>query len=251
MDPTAKPNPLSEPTTDHSSSGKMDVLNLPKDPLVLGQHLVHELGLGDSTDTLGRWMAYHVAEQIQLVDQAPTEEARYALQLAAIETILKIWEHRTVLPGNANPLGNFGNALEVLETLQPQKNPFTFGIHYREIKIEQIAGNLYNDMSRLILMLLLKEPLSHYPITVNETALNNLGEDERTAFNALQYWLGVLIQRNEGENEVDDEPTEMLDEKDIASHELTVNSLVLSLIDDIEGHLARLRTVLTGQSDVE
>ena len=79
----------------------------PKDVLGLGQHLVRELGFEDSVDTLGRWMAHHVAELMDKAKNGPTKTERLTGGKDAVATILKIWKHRAFLPGVSYPLAKY------------------------------------------------------------------------------------------------------------------------------------------------
>jgi hypothetical protein len=67
----------------------------PKDVLGLGRHLVRELGFEDGVDTLGRWMAHHLAELIDKAENGVCATERVEARKSATETILKVWEHRT------------------------------------------------------------------------------------------------------------------------------------------------------------
>ena len=55
----------------------------------LGDHIVHRLGLEDSVDTLGRWMAHRIAELIEQAEDGDEETKREATDL-----ILRCWERR-------------------------------------------------------------------------------------------------------------------------------------------------------------
>lgn len=83
----------------------------------LGEHLVRELGLVGSNDTLGRWMAHHVAELMDAAKNAKTPKARKEATETATDTILKIWGNRTKLPGDAYPLARYRKVLKVLDDL--------------------------------------------------------------------------------------------------------------------------------------
>jgi hypothetical protein len=59
----------------------------------LGERIIEELGLEESTDTLSRWMAHHIAEAI-----TRAEKGRRKDKDEAAELILELWEHRTSWP---------------------------------------------------------------------------------------------------------------------------------------------------------
>jgi hypothetical protein len=87
--------------------------------LELGRHLVRELDLERGVDTLGRWMAQHLAELIDEAESGTTEGQRLKARKLATETILKVWEHRACVPGKVYPLKDSEHVLEVLELLRP------------------------------------------------------------------------------------------------------------------------------------
>lgn len=80
----------------------MEISKPPTDVLALGQYLVSEMGLDDSGDTLGRWMAHHIAELIVLSANAPTVECLKAKRLAKA-AIKRLWNHCASQPGNVYP----------------------------------------------------------------------------------------------------------------------------------------------------
>ena len=64
--------------------------------LELGRKLTKELGIDQSVDTLGRWMAHYIAELIQDAEKASAEE-RPAKMRACCDAILNLWKHRHTL----------------------------------------------------------------------------------------------------------------------------------------------------------
>jgi hypothetical protein len=87
--------------------------------LELGRKLTRELGLDQSVDTLGRWMAYYIAELIQDAEKANAEE-RPAKMRACSEAILSLWKHRHELPNGKRPFGELEPILRALESLDPE-----------------------------------------------------------------------------------------------------------------------------------
>jgi len=79
--------------------------------VALGQKIVAELNLEPGVDTLARWMAHHLAEVLLRAENAKGEDKEKAEQECRA-LILKIWAHRTALPGR--PLESF---LPILQTL--------------------------------------------------------------------------------------------------------------------------------------
>jgi hypothetical protein len=177
-----------------SSSEKTERSKPPKDVLGLGQHLVHELGFDDHRDTLGRWMAHHVAELIQETEKASTPTSRLKARKSASETILKIWEHRKSLPGNAYPLAPYEDVIKVLNLLRPDNNPFSFFKHRPDIKRNQIAADLFDNLSRLVIALLLMNISSRKnSAEASAAAIKALPKTEQDVFVALRQWHDIFV----------------------------------------------------------
>lgn len=89
--------------------------------LELGRKLTKELGIDQSVDTLGRWMAYYIAELIQDAEKASAEE-RPAKMRACCDTILNLWKHRHMLPNGKRPFEELYPLLRTLESLNPEND---------------------------------------------------------------------------------------------------------------------------------
>lgn len=87
--------------------------------VALGKKFVAELDLGDSVDTLGRWMAHHIAELVQEAEAA-TGDDRLAKQAHLRDAILALWAHRFELPSGMQPLVEFEPILSALASLDPE-----------------------------------------------------------------------------------------------------------------------------------
>ena len=159
----------------------------PKDPLELGRHLVRELGLADSTDTLERWMAHHVAELIDEAEKAPTKTARLKARAHATEVILKIWEHRTTLPGESYPLARYKDVVRVLQSLRPANNPFR---RLRDLgRREEIAADILDNLSNLVMVVLLSRLVpSADAAKPSNVASAALSEAEQDVLRELESW---------------------------------------------------------------
>ena len=161
----------------------------PKDVLGLGRHLVCELGFEDGVDTLGRWMAHHLAELISEAENGSTAVRRTKARKEAVATILKIWDHRTSLPGKAYPLAPYRDVLRVIDRLQPDSNPFRYFGRHADNKKEQLAADLFDGLSRLIIALLLMKIASgEKSVEAHTSATEALSETEQHVLTALQQW---------------------------------------------------------------
>lgn len=85
----------------------------------LGKALVDELGLDQSTDTLGRWMAHYIAERITAAENATGQEKSKA-EKECYDGVLKLWQHRAFLPNGHRPFENFEPIFQTFERLDPE-----------------------------------------------------------------------------------------------------------------------------------
>ena len=103
-------------TPEFSSSEPMGRRIRSDSVLALGQKFVNELGLDQSVDTLGRWMAHYIAEKIEAAESA-TGESRDQKMAECGDAILKLWAHRSELPNGKRPFEEFGQIFRVLQSL--------------------------------------------------------------------------------------------------------------------------------------
>lgn len=87
----------------------------------LGKALVKELKLDPGVDTLARWMAHYIGEQIEIAERATGVEKREAEE-RCFKTILKLWSHRSAIPGESRPFVNFEPILRTLKRLDPEND---------------------------------------------------------------------------------------------------------------------------------
>jgi hypothetical protein len=87
--------------------------------LELGKKLTKELGIDQSVDTLGRWMAHYIAELIQDAEKAGTE-VRPTKMRACCDAILNLWKHRRMLPDGRRPFEELEPLLRTLKSLDPE-----------------------------------------------------------------------------------------------------------------------------------
>ena len=86
----------------------------------LGKMLVEELGLEPGVDTLSKWMAHYVAEQITTAENA-TGDAKAGAEQRCFETVLKLWERRSLLPNGRRPFESFERIFRALDRIDPEK----------------------------------------------------------------------------------------------------------------------------------
>jgi len=88
--------------------------------VALGKRLVTELGLNDSSDTLGRWMAHYVAELINTAEGS--DKKAEAARRECADTILQLWRHIDCFPRGKRPFENLQPILAALDSLRPDND---------------------------------------------------------------------------------------------------------------------------------
>ncbi|WP_181952679.1 AVAST type 3 anti-phage proein Avs3b [Yersinia canariae] len=86
----------------------------------LGKKLVEELALNDSVDTLGRWMAHHIAELIYDAENSADDTVRVVKQAEIRDSIWKFWANRYELPIGNKPFEELEPILRALKSLDPE-----------------------------------------------------------------------------------------------------------------------------------
>lgn len=77
----------------------------------MGDILVRELGLEESSDTLSRWMAHHISELIVAARENPARRDECAA------AILELWSHRAVMPDGHRPFEDVEPIFRLLNRL--------------------------------------------------------------------------------------------------------------------------------------
>jgi len=68
---------------------------------LLGDRIVHELGLAESSNTLGRWMSHYLAELLERAEQASTPREAEATKAECADLIFKLWSAHPTWPSGA------------------------------------------------------------------------------------------------------------------------------------------------------
>jgi hypothetical protein len=93
--------------------------------MALGKKLVTEQGFDGSVDTLGRWMAHHIAELIQEAESANADD-RPAKMANVREAVLALWSHRHALPNGRSPFAGMEPIFNALASLDPDTPHFRY-----------------------------------------------------------------------------------------------------------------------------
>ena len=96
----------------------MESSKTPNKIIDLGNQLVAKLSNAEQADTLSRWIAHYIAEQLAQVEQT-TGPDQSAARERCFQSILTLWSHRATLPSGLRPLEEFEPILDLLVRLDP------------------------------------------------------------------------------------------------------------------------------------
>lgn len=124
---TAKATKAKARTLSGTSSSRARVTSvMPQDTLELGKLLVKEMEDHGGHDTITVWLLHYIAELIVKAEGEGASALGAVAQREACETILKLLAHRATLSGRANPMEEYGRALQLLRSLR-KDGFFVFG----------------------------------------------------------------------------------------------------------------------------
>lgn len=94
-------------------------LKLSPEVIKLGKALITLLAkeVQGDVDLLSKWMAHDIAAKITAAEADPSDEQ---VRRDCAQAILKLWEHRAVLPNGRRPFERYENILHTLERLNPE-----------------------------------------------------------------------------------------------------------------------------------
>ncbi|MGY4303837.1 hypothetical protein ACVIJ6_001080 [Bradyrhizobium sp. USDA 4369] len=87
--------------------------------MALGGKLVEQFKLKADEDTLGQWIAHHLAEKL-LAHKSAAGPAKATLEAELVDTILKLWKHRAYYPRGTKPFEGYDAVLRALESFDPK-----------------------------------------------------------------------------------------------------------------------------------
>lgn len=115
--------------------------------LALGEKLVDELKLVDTTNTLARWMAHYVAELIVRAKSAPAAERAQAEHECA-QAILDLWAEAAAFPRSQGPFDSVDRVIDALHSLGPDGLPRYHNAVWRALEARRGAED--DQIGRLL-----------------------------------------------------------------------------------------------------
>ena len=151
----------------------------------LGARIVRELELDQSTNTLGRWMAHHLAETMksaEIADQVSKER----LEEKAVNLILALWAHRQHLPGKVYPLAQLGEVIAVFRRLHSDALPFR---GRRTNEFDDLLWGVFNALQVIVIHgTLVSTKVDNIPDDL-ESQTSFFTEEENETYNVLKGWI--------------------------------------------------------------
>jgi hypothetical protein len=92
--------------------------------LELGSKIIKQLGLEDSHDTLGKWMAQYVAELMRNIEICENPEEKSKLQAECADLIMQLWKNKKFLPIE-QPIENLKPVIKIIEGLKDRQYSFS------------------------------------------------------------------------------------------------------------------------------
>lgn len=108
----------------------------------MGEKLVQELDMGDTVDTLGRWMAHHVARLMQEVEAVKSGPKKKDAEERCRIAILELWTHIATTGAGPKILEDIEPILNTLECLNPEHSSH---FYYRLAREAAETSNLSED----------------------------------------------------------------------------------------------------------
>ena len=225
-------------------------MRLPSEVLELGTRIVRELSIEKSNDTLGRWMAHHLAELIEKAESVEGDDG-IETQEQIIDLILRVWSRRRNLPRGAYPLNSLEDVLLVVWRLRPEASPF---LGMGSSKTEDLLADIFRRFQRVVVHgILLTSGVRSVP--------ENLGdfepffdEDERDVIDNVNRWVEffnadqrstVRVTFGDSATTVPESSTDDQDSNREPDTQTTSKRLLRDEIDELNEALSMLRSRLT------
>jgi hypothetical protein len=152
--------------------------------LALGKQIVSELGFDPGVDTLGRWMAHHIAELISDAEQEKNAEAKRAKETLAADAIARLWQHRSSYDNRINPLHELKPILQVLRALDRDRNVWITNFGGPD---GNAFAQVYDALRRLVIHMIVRKS-GQGRQTGSATSVHQ-NEDEKEIIATIDHWL--------------------------------------------------------------
>jgi len=218
--------------------------------LALGEQIVRELELTDGVDTLGKWMAHHLASLIQEAKRSGGAQTEVTQEAVAL--IFKLWKNRNSLPGTVDPMSSLKRAIDVIERISQSSSPF-----YRQSrdKRESDLALLFDGLRQLVAHgVILVSDQKKIPDYTAET-FEHLSEEEQQVIVGLGGWVAFFeetkpkisfIRFPYGNDDVEKKQTEEAAELEQLEPDERSRVLFARSVDELIENLQSFKTSILG-----
>lgn len=131
-------------------------------------------------------MSHHLAEMMDRVEREKDAEKKEKYQQQTVELILKIWEHRSSLNGDAYPIARFKGMIDSLSILSPEANVWE---RNRLGKYESLAADSFSMIVDLYRTLHFIEFVSLESVRSKQVPSAVLSDEEQKIYEFLTNWV--------------------------------------------------------------
>lgn len=202
----------------------------------MGHRIVRELGLEDSNDTLGRWIAHRIAQLMQKADEAKNDEDREKARNQCADLILRVWSRRSGWP--------YGQPMErlapILEKLATEPNPYDRRSGEPEERSWTGVLPLLDEIHKKERRVHRDAALAEYPLDESKAWLAKHGDemsDEEA--DTLKYMVQMIERTHDDHFRLGDEPSPNFGA--LPDEERT--RLVLEALNEGDAERGRLRSL--------
>lgn len=129
-------------------------------------------------------MVHHIAELIADAESQTDPEAKRKKEAEAAESISKLWQHRSNYDNRINPLHDLKPILQVLQTLDPNRNVWISNFGGPDGKA---FAQVYDALRRLVILMIIKKSEGSRKAGTSTSAHQDAHEKEITA--SINGWL--------------------------------------------------------------
>jgi hypothetical protein len=217
-----------------------------KETLELGQALVERLNLSEGNDTLGKWMAHHLAELMVQAKRTKDAASRKSMEAEICGLVLKLWIHRGEFQNHINPLAPLTPILKVIQTLDADNHSWI----PRGLSGE--ASGLYNVFRRLMIAAIFSKAKSNGADGVAQAKKTTKfqSNDEKAIIAGLGIWSDAFSPKPKMRVKVvygDEEPDENQGEKSIEQVTQDVIAEARLALDKFENELSAPKPTSEGR----
>ena len=185
--------------------------------LNLGKALVREMEGEESTDTIGRWMAHHLAELMEAAKKEVGSEKTVQTDKCR-DAIINVWKYRS---GQVKRRANFGRSASLASVLRTDpwarsdmQDPQAFELKEAEnwILMTRQISNSCDDLKRVLLALAARSVPETEKSALQDATDADLLDDDANSLATLVKWSNAEDRRGTNWTETVEKTRSQLDD---------------------------------------